>query len=333
MIPFLAPDRQNRGLGPTLAARVNEWLSSPEQTLRSERDLVEKALSAVSGYGHAVTVSSGFEGLLISLLALRLPAGSTILISSAPAQEAAATMGLQTIALGFSKPATAAEVTAKLTSQVRAVVLGCPFGQQAESEAIRRLCIPKGIYLIEESALGLPNHRPNAALVSFSPRSVLSVPGTLAALLTEDAVFATRARELRSSRQAGGEFWNLALLRAKLPKLASYLSLRRSIAQWYLAAFEMEFARRKLDLPLWPKDSATHVWESFAVGVSDPQALRDKLQRAGVETSVPLPGTPFLALPFYPELSGKEVQQVVACVQSALDSPKLRTRPRPEASA
>jgi dTDP-4-amino-4,6-dideoxygalactose transaminase len=319
MIPFLAPERQNRGLSAAVTARIPHWLSAPDElALRTERDAFEAALCRASGYGHAVALSSGFVALQIGLKALKLPPASQILVGSSNALEAANLLGFAPLLVDFARPATAEAVAERITPSLRAVVLAAPFGEQADVAAIRKVLVPKGIYLIEESVLGLSNHKPNAALLGFSPRSGLSLPGHAGALLTDDPVMATRAKELRLHWQADVDGLSAALLQAKLPKAGGWLSLRRSIVQWYLEAFEPELAAGKLTLPLWPKDPAGHAWEQFVVGTADAAKIKDSLLRAGIETQLPLAGRPYLALPLYPELSGKEVQFVVQRLQSCL---------------
>ncbi len=320
MISFLSPERQNRGLAPSFVPKTTLWLSAPEDgALRAERDAVEALLAKTTGYAHAVALSSGFAALQIALKALRLPPGSECLVASPTANEAASVLRLKPLLLDPTSPLTATEVIVRLTPAVRAVVVSAPFGRQADLEAIRKVCAPAGVYVVEESVLGLPKGKQNAALLSFSACSLLSVPGQMGALLTDDPIMATRAREARGLWQADADLMSCALIQAKLPKLPSWLSLRRSIAQWYLAAFETEFVRGRIGLPAWPENPATHAWEQFAVGTAEPQKLKEKLLREGVETNVPLAGKPFLALPLYPELSGKEVQFVVERMQSCLN--------------
>lgn len=320
MISFLSPEKQNRGLAPGLVPKATEWLSAPEDgALRAERETLEAALSKVTGYAQVVALSSGFTALQVALRALRLPPGAEVLVASATSAEAVTALGLKALLVDPTCPLTPTEVTVRLAPTIRAVIASAPFGRQADLEAIRKVCAPQGVYLIEESVLGLPKHKGNAATLAFSPRTGLSVPTHMGALLTDDPVMATRAREARSLWQADADLVSAVLVKAKLPRLPSWLSLRRSIAQWYLAAFQTEFARGTLGLPAWPTDPATHAWEQFAVGVADPQRVKESLQKMGVETTVPMAGKPYLALPLYPELSGKEVQCVVERVQSCLN--------------
>jgi len=175
--------------------------------------------------------------------------------------------------------------------------------------------------------------------------------GQAGAVVTNDKELADRVREMRTYGERGRfvhhdvtgnhrmDELQAAILRAKLPHLSRWNSLRRDIADLY----------RKLLAPInyiieLPKDHPDHVYHIFAIRTKDRGCLAGYLSGWGIQTAVryPVPmhlqpalrylgyhkgdfpnaeawANENLSLPMYPELSTSQIEyvceKVIKCVK------------------
>jgi dTDP-4-amino-4,6-dideoxygalactose transaminase len=190
----------------------------------------------------------------------------------------------------------------------------------------------------------------DAATFSFYPSKNLAAAGDGGALVTSREEVARDVRLRRdhgrtSKYEHGVVGWNYrmdefqsAVLNAKLPKLDEWNQRRRALASRY--------AERLSGLPLvLPAPEPGSVWHLYVIRTPKRDALRDHLEKAGVETGVhyPLPlhlQPPFkglgyargrfpeseraadeaLSLPMYPELGDEGVDRVAAAIAAFFTS-------------
>ncbi len=242
-------------------------------------------------------------------------------------------------------------VSAALTPKTRAVIAVDLYGRQAPIADLRQLCDAKGLYLIEDGAqsIGVPCLAKGAHFftTSFYPTKNVGALGDGGAVMTHDPELATRVREI--SRHGGllrdhyvrvGTTGRLdalqaAFLRVKLAHLDRWTSLRHSLASWYTNALRPLAAQGKIGLFEAPKNSASHVWALYTIRIPNQrQEAMEYLRREGVGCASyypkALPDQPalrayargqyphterlaneVLSLPFFPELSPKELEAVV----------------------
>jgi dTDP-4-amino-4,6-dideoxygalactose transaminase len=193
------------------------------------------------------------------------------------------------------------------------------------------------------------------ACFSFYPSKNLGAVGDGGAVVTNDPHLAEKVRRLRqygwgskyvtteeNGRNSRLDEMQAALLRVKLSHLDEWNAARRERAAWYSALLSPTCA----SLELLPDDPG-HVYHLYVVTTAQRNELRAHLHAAGVATDVhyPLPAhmqaaypprqmrptgagsLPYtehaarqvLSLPFFPELSRAEVEQVAAAVQRYFD--------------
>jgi len=170
----------------------------------------EAAFATAIGTGHAVALSSCTAGLHLAMIAAGVQAGDEVIVPSMSfiaTANAARYVGARPVFADVDPDTlnlTPGTVEPLLTDRTRAVILVDQAGVPADLDAIRALCDPRGITVIEDAAcaVGSTYHgRPvgaGAAIAAFSfhPRKLLTT-GEGGMITTSDAELAARLRRLR----------------------------------------------------------------------------------------------------------------------------------------
>ncbi|MFL5304565.1 MAG: DegT/DnrJ/EryC1/StrS family aminotransferase [Polyangia bacterium] len=304
MIPVPMVDLQalHGPLQDQLVQAASRVLASGHFILGPEVQAFEQELAVAIGRPYAVGVSSGSDALLALLLAAGVHPGDEVVTtpySFFATAEAIARLGarpvfadVETDTLNLDPE----QVLARLRPKTRAVLVVHLFGRPAAMQPLRAACGSRGVVLLEDAAqaVGAPEVGTSAgAAVSFFPAKNLGGFGDAGAVITADAAVAEKVRILRSHGatakgvhvHVGGNFrldaLQAALLRVKVPFLATWAEARRVRARQYHAALA------GLPLALPPLEPAS-VWNQFVVRVRD--GGRDRLaawlDAAGVASAV-----------------------------------------------
>lgn len=170
----------------------------------------EAAFAAAIGAGHAVALSSCTAGLHLAMIAAGVQAGDEVIVPSMSfiaTANAARYVGARPVFADVDPDTlnlTPGTVEPLLTDRTRAVILVDQAGVPADLDAMRALCDPQGITVVEDAACaaGSTYHgRPagaGAAIATFSfhPRKLLTT-GEGGMITTSDADLAARLRRLR----------------------------------------------------------------------------------------------------------------------------------------
>jgi len=170
----------------------------------------EESFAAAIGVRHAVALSSCTAGLHLAMVAMGIGPGDEVVVPSLSfiaTANAARYVGAEPVFAdvdGATQNLTPATVEPHLTSQTRAVILVDQAGVPADLDAIRALCEPRGIAVIEDAACAAGSvyrGRPAGAgawlaAFSFHPRKLLTT-GEGGMLITPDGELAGRLRRLR----------------------------------------------------------------------------------------------------------------------------------------
>ncbi|MEF3273707.1 MAG: DegT/DnrJ/EryC1/StrS family aminotransferase [Chloroflexus sp.] len=370
-VPFGDLQRSHQALQAELLAAASRVIESGWYILGTEVSAFEHEFAAFCGVEHCVGVASGAEALYLALVAAGIgPGDEVITVANACMYDVAAILqaGARPVLVDVD-PVTQnmdpAALVAAITSRTRAVIPVHLFGRLAAMPAIMALAEQHGLIVIEDAAQAhgawrldntdqprMAGQWGHLAAFSFYPSKNLGALGDGGAVVTNDAVLAERLRRLRMygwerkyhTIERGGRNSRLdelqaALLRVKLPHLATANAARRERASWYAAALA--------DLPLdVPVDEPGHVYHLYVVTLPD-QMTRDRLreylltQGIGCDIHYPtpthlqpayidlgyrpgsLPVTETLAgrilsLPMYPELSADEVALVAETIRKEL---------------
>lgn len=204
-IPVMRPWLGEAEAAAAAAAVASGWVAQGPRVAE-----FETAFARAIGVDHAVAVSSCTTGLHLALVAAGIGPGDEVIVPSLSfiatanvvryvgAQPVFADVELATQNL---VPDT---VAPQLTGRTRAVILVDQGGVPADLDAIRALCEPRGITIIEDAACAVGATRAGRpagagaflSAFSFHPRKLLTT-GEGGMLGTPDAEVAARLRRLR----------------------------------------------------------------------------------------------------------------------------------------
>jgi dTDP-4-amino-4,6-dideoxygalactose transaminase len=205
MIPVMRP-----WLGAEEAAAAAEAVSSGWVAQGPRVAKFEEAFASAIGVGHAVAVSSCTTALHLALVVAGIGPGDEVVVPSLSfiaTANAARDVGAVPVFADVDEATqnlTPATVEPCLTPRTRAVILVDQAGVPADLDAMRALCGPRGIRVVEDAACAVGSvyrgqpvgARADLAAFSFHPRKLLTT-GEGGMLVTPDSDVAARLRRLR----------------------------------------------------------------------------------------------------------------------------------------
>lgn len=361
-VPLLDLTRQYRTLRDEMRAVLDDVCDSQRFILGPQVEAFEREAAAALTSAHAVGVSSGTDALLVALMALDVGPGDEVVL---PTFTFFATAGVVS-RLG-AKPVFVdvdprdycidpAQVAAAMSDRTKAVIPVHLFGQSADLDAVTAAA--GGVPILEDCAQswGATYHDRVGGSIgamgafSFFPSKNLGGFGDGGLVTTDDSTLAQKLRELRMHGQSGpylhptvgGNFrldaLQAAILRVKLPRVASWIEGRRDNACRYAGLF----ASAGLDGIITPPaaiEGRGHTYNQYVIRAPRRDELRANLSERGIGCAVyyPLPlhlqpcfaglgyregdlpvseqaSKDVLALPVFPELSEAELFEVVDAI-------------------
>ena len=230
MIPVIRPLLGAEEAAAAAEAVTSGWVAQGPRVAE-----FEAAFAEATGSGHAVAVSSCTAGLHLAMIAAGVRAGDEVVVPSLSfiaTANAARYVGAEAVFADVD-PATLnltpATVEPLLTERTRAVILVDQAGVPADLDAMRALCDPRGITVVEDAACaaGATYHgRPagagaSLAAFSFHPRKLLTT-GEGGMIITPDPDLAARLRRLR---EHGMDVSAAARHAARQPVIERYLEV------------------------------------------------------------------------------------------------------------
>ena len=308
---FIDLKSQYAALKDRIDARMQRVLDHGQYIMGPEVAELEAALGAYTGAKHCITVASGTEALLISLMALGLKPGDEVVTT--PFTFAATA---ETIVLLGGKPVyvdiepdtcniDASRIEAAITPATRAIMPVSLYGQVADMAPINAIAARHGLTVIEDAAQSFGatyQGRKSCNLstlgcTSFFPSKPLGCYGDGGAIFTDDDALAQASREIRVHGQSGryqhtrvgvgGRMDTLqcAVVLAKLERLEWELQRRRELGARY--------HERLRDIPglqtLAVRPDRDSVWGQYTVFVERRAQVQASLKDAGIPTAVHYP--------------------------------------------
>jgi len=257
-VPAAAPDLDGNEAAYAAAAVRSSWISSSGAFL----DRFEREFADLCGTRHALAVSNGTTALHLALAALGIGPGDEVVVPSLTFVATANAVAYTGATPVFADVGTADwcldpdAVRRALTPATRAVICVHLYGQPADVDALQRICGPRGIALVEDSAqapFATYRDRPTGGLAtagtfSFFGNKVITC-GEGGAVTTDDDALAARMRLLRSHGMSPDRrYWHpvigynyrltnvaAAILCAQLERHRPLLQRRREIFARYEA--------------------------------------------------------------------------------------------------
>ena len=339
---------------PVLHQALEAVVSSGWLVQGPEHDAFEHELAAYVGTTRAVGVASGTDALELALRAA-MPAGRTTVVTAANCggytTTAARRAGFTVRYADIDRDTLCLDprhLEAAVDSTVGVVVVTHLYGRAADVTAVRQVCDPLGIVVLEDCAQALGattadgrvGSLADVAAFSFYPTKNLGALGDGGAITTSSDAIADRVRHLRqygwqgkyAIAHDGGRNSRLdevqaAFLRLRLPHLDAWNSRRREI----ITAYARSASSR---VTVLPAADPGHVGHLAVVLCEDRDDLRAHLTAHGIRTDVhyPIPdhrqpafaaeyrslelpvtewaATRILSVPVFPELRTDEVERV-----------------------
>lgn len=327
-IEFIDLKAQYKALKVAIDARIQRVLDHGQYIMGPEVRELEIRLEEYSGAKHCITVASGTEALLISLMALGIKPGDEIITTPftfVATAEVIVLLGATPVFVDIETDTCnidASKIKAAITSRTRAIMPVSLYGQPADMDEINAIAARHGnIPVIEDAAQSFGAEykgRKSCNLstigcTSFFPSKTLGCYGDGGAIFTSDDMLALACREIRVHGQSkryvhtrvgvGGRMDTLqcAVVLAKLEQFDWEVEQRIRIGNIYNQAFDEHGVRRVIQ-----RGDRTSVFAQYTVFVSDRDSLQKYLFETGVPSAVHYP-VPLNSQPAYSHLCARSV--------------------------
>jgi UDP-2-acetamido-2-deoxy-ribo-hexuluronate aminotransferase len=345
-IPFIDLHAQYQSIKPSVGARIQRVLDHGQYIMGPEVRELEERLEEYTGAVHCITVSSGTEALLISLMAIGLKPGDEVITTPftfVATAEVIVLMGATPVFVDIEPDTCNIDVRlieAAITPKTKAIIPVSLYGQPADMHEINAIAARHGgIPVIEDAAQSFGaeyNGRKSCNLstigcTSFFPSKPLGCYGDGGAIFTSDGTLAKAMREIRVHGQqqryvhtrigVGGRMDTIqcAIVLAKLERFEWEVEQRIRIGQRYNQLIDSIGVSR-----VHQRSDRTSVFAQYTVVVERREYWQEKLNQCGVPTAVhypiPLnqqPAYQHLCCPECTPVSQRRAQEVMSLPMSA----------------
>lgn len=310
-IEFVDLRAQYERLRESINARIQRVLDHGQYIMGPEVRELESRLETFTGAKHCITVASGTEALLISLMTLGIKPGDEVITTPftfVSTAEAIALLGARPVFVDIQPDSyniDPALVEAAISPRTRAIMAVSLYGQVPDMDEINEIGARYSLPVIEDAAQSFGatyRGRKSCNLstigcTSFFPSKPLGCYGDGGAVFTNDDDLAKRIREIRVHGQekryyhtrvgVGGRMDTLqcAVVLAKLDRFDWELEQRIAAGARYMDLFRNVPA---LTLPT-VRPERTCVWAQFTIQVDDRPSVLASLERVNIPTAVHYP--------------------------------------------
>ncbi len=312
-IPFIDLQSQYRALQPQIQDRINRVLEHGQYILGPEVQELEAQLSTYTGSKHCITVASGTEALLISLMAIGIKPGDEVITTPftfVATAEVVVLLGATPIFVDIERDTCnidARLIESKITSRTKAIMPVSLYGQPADMDEINAIAARYGnIPVIEDAAQSFGAqfrgrrscNLSTVGCTSFFPSKPLGCYGDGGAIFTNDDNLAQVCREIRVHGQSkryvhtrvgvGGRMDTIqcAIVLAKLERFDWEIQRRLEIGARYNEFCDSAGIKRVVQ-----RADRTSVFAQYTVEVDNRDQLQGALEGRHIPTAVhyPLP--------------------------------------------
>jgi UDP-2-acetamido-2-deoxy-ribo-hexuluronate aminotransferase len=322
---FIDLKAQYSALRDNINARIQTVLEHGQYIMGPEVRELEEQLATYTGAKHCITVASGTDALLISLMALGIKPGDEVIttpFSFIATAEVIVLLGAKPVFVDI-EPDTcninAALIESKITARTKVIMPVSLYGQPADMDEINAIAAKHGLAVIEDAAQSFGAtykgkkscNLSTIGCTSFFPSKPLGCYGDGGAIFTSDDDLALAMREIRVHGQSkryvhtrvgvGGRMDTLqcAIVLAKLERFDWEVEQRLQIGARYNELFS-----GRLETIIQRPDR-TSVFAQYTVKVEDREKVQETLKAAGIPTAVHYP-VPMHLQPAYAQLCGAE---------------------------
>jgi len=289
MINFANPLENNKKYKSKILFKLSEVISSNKYILGNENKILENKIKKFTKAKYAITLNSGTDALICSLIAAGIKSGDEII---APSHTATATITAIKILKAKVKFADISEedfnvditdLKKKISKKTKAIIVVHIYGNPAKIDKIMSLVKNKKISIIEDCAQAMGTKFKNKHVgtfgdfgcLSFFPTKNLSAIGDAGAIILNSKA---NYKKLLKIRQYG---WNdkrisvldginsrcdemqAAILNLKIDYLNEFTLNRRRIASFY----NLKLAKLPLVLPV-ERENGKHSYHLYVIRIS-----------------------------------------------------------------
>jgi UDP-2-acetamido-2-deoxy-ribo-hexuluronate aminotransferase len=309
-IPFIDLKTQYQALKVTVDARIHKVLDHGQYIMGPEVRELEERLEAYTHSRHCITVASGTEALLISLMALGIKPGDEVITTPftfVATAEVIVLLGAVPVFVDI-EPDTcninASLIEAAITHKTKAIMPVSLFGQPADMDEINAIAARHGnIPVIEDAAQSFGAEykgRKSCNLstigcTSFFPSKPLGCYGDGGAIFTNDDKLAQVMREIRVHGQerryvhtrvgVGGRMDTIqcAIVLAKLDRFEWEVEQRLRIGARYNKLLDGKVS------VITQRQDRTSVFAQYTVFMESRERVQEALKQAEIPTAVHYP--------------------------------------------
>ena len=334
VIPFIDLKTQYQVLKTEINDRIQRVLDHGQYIMGPEVKELEERLAAYTGAKHCITVASGTEALLISLMALGIRPGDEVVTTPftfVATAEVIVLLGATPVFVDI-EPDTcninAKLVEAAITPRTKAIMPVSLYGQPADMDEINAVAARYNLPVIEDAAQSFGAEYKGKkscklstiGCTSFFPSKPLGCYGDGGAIFTSDDAIAQACREIRVHGQSkryvhtrvgvGGRMDTLqcAVVLAKLDRFDWEVAQRLEIGNRYNELLDeagIKYVQQRSD--------RTSVFAQYTVFVERREQVQQVLAEIGVPTAVHYP-IPLNEQAAYKALSSTRVTPVASAV-------------------
>lgn len=325
-IPFIDLKTQYQAIKTQINARINSVLEHGQYIMGPEVNELEDRLALYTGSKHCITVASGTEALLISLMAIDIRPGDEIITTPftfVATAEVIVLLGAKPIFVDV-EPDTgnidATKIESAITSRTKAIMPVSLYGQVSDMDEINAIAVRNGnLPVIEDAAQSFGAsykgkkscNLSTIGCTSFFPSKPLGCYGDGGAIFTNDESISKACREIRVHGQSkryvhtrlgvGGRMDTLqcAILLAKLERFDWEVLQRQLIGQRYIDLLVSKQIQGII-APTIRLDRGS-VYAQFTIQIQNRELIQKQLNDLGIPTAVHYP-VPLNEQPAYKHL-------------------------------
>jgi len=319
---FIDLKTQYGELRAAINSRIQAVLDHGQYIMGPEVKELEEKLAVYTGARHCITVASGTEALLMSLMAIGIKPGDEVIttpFSFIATAEVIVLLGAVPVFVDI-EPDTcnidASLIEASITPKTKAIMPVSLYGQPSDMDEINALGEKYGLPVIEDAAQSFgatykgkkSGNLSTIGCTSFFPSKPLGCYGDGGAVFTDDDAVATALREIRVHGQSkryvhtrigvGGRMDTIqcAIVLAKLERFDWEVEQRLKIGARYneLLSGKVKTVTQRAD--------RTSVFAQYTVMVEEREKVQAALKESGIPTAVHYP-VPMHLQPAYAHLS------------------------------
>lgn len=309
-IPFIDLKTQYRALEDSIKERMHKVLEHGQYIMGPEVRELEQKLEAYTGAKHCITVASGTEALLISLMAMGIQPGDEVITTPftfVATAEVIVLLGAKPVFVDI-QPDTCnidpTKIEAAITPRTKAIMPVSLYGQPADMDEINAIADRHKLIVIEDAAQSFGAeykgrkscNLSHIGCTSFFPSKPLGCYGDGGAIFTSDDAIAQACREIRVHGQSkryvhtrigvGGRMDTIqcAVVLAKMERFEWEVQQRLEIGRRYNEILDAMGIKR-----VTQRSDRTSVFAQYTVLLDNREAMQAKLTEAGIPTAVHYP--------------------------------------------